>query len=121
MEAKKGYTAKAKNLPMAPFKVRPIADNIRRRPYVEAVAILEALPNKGAKFLKKVIESAAANALNQNNMLDEETLYISELMIDGGPTSKRIWPRSRGRADRLIRRTCHIYVALDEIGSKGVS
>lgn len=119
MEAKKGYTARAKNLPMSPFKVRPIADNIRKMPYVEAVAILEALPNKGAKFLKKLIESAAANAMVQNNMLDEQTLYIKELMVDGGPSSRRIWPRSRGRADRLIKRSCHIYVALDEIGNKG--
>ena len=71
MEAKKGFKARATNLPMSPTKIRPIADNIRRKPYVEAVAVLEALPNKGARLLKKVIQSAAANALHQNDMLDE--------------------------------------------------
>lgn len=117
MEAKKGYKAIAKNLPMSPFKIRPIADNIRRKPYSEAVAILENLPNKGAKFLKKVIQSAAANALNQNNMLDEDSLYIKELMVDGGPIQKRMWPRSRGRADRLLKRSSHISVVVEEIGA----
>ncbi|OQY35200.1 MAG: 50S ribosomal protein L22 [Spirochaetaceae bacterium 4572_59] len=117
MEAKKGYKAFAKNLPMSPFKIRPIADNIRRKPYSEAIAILENLPNKGAKFLKKVIQSAAANALNQNNMLDEDSLYIKELMVDGGPIQKRMWPRSRGRADRLLKRSSHISVVVEEIGA----
>jgi len=117
MEAKKGYKAIAKNLPMSPSKIRPIADNIRRKPYSEAVAILENLPNKGAKFLKKVIQSAAANALNQNNMLDEDSLYIKELMVDGGPIQKRMWPRSRGRADRLLKRSSHISVVVEELGA----
>lgn len=119
MENKKGYSAKAKNLPMSPSKIRPIADNIRRRKYTEAVSILEALPNKGAGFLKKVIDSAAANALNQNQMLDEEMLYIKELLVDGGPSQKRVWARSRGRADRLIKRSSHISVVLDELGNTG--
>ncbi len=119
MEAKKGFKARATNLPMSPTKIRPIADNIRRKPYVEAVAVLEALPNKGARLLKKVIQSAAANALHQNDMLDEENLYIAELLVDAGRTTKRIWPRARGRADRLIRRFSHISVVLDEIGKTG--
>ena len=119
MEAKKGYKAIAKNLPMSPSKIRPIADNIRRKPISEAVAILENLPNKGAHFLKKVVQSAAANALNQNNMLDEDSLYIKELLVDMGPTQKRMWPRSRGRADRLLKRSSHISVIVDELGSTG--
>ncbi len=119
MEAKKGYKAIAKNLPMSPSKIRPIADNVRRKPYADAIAILENLPNKGAKFLIKVIQSAAANALNQNNMLDEESLYIKELLVDGGPIQKRMWARSRGRADRLLKRSSHISVVVDELGSTG--
>lgn len=119
MEAKKGYKAIAKNLPMSPTKIRPIADNVRRKSYTDAIAILENLPNKGAKFLKKVIQSAAANALNQNNMLDEESLYIKELLVDGGPIQKRLWPRSRGRADRLLKRSSHISVVVEELGSTG--
>lgn len=118
MEAKKGYTAVAKRLPMSSKKVRPIADNVRRKPYPQALAILENLPHKSAWFLKKVIMSAAANALFQNKQLDEGSLYVAELMVDEGPSTTRIWPRARGRADRLIKRTCHISVTMDEIGGK---
>jgi len=113
MEAKKGFRAVAKNLPMSPTKIRPIADHVRRKSYVEAIAILESLPNKGARFLQKVIESAAANALYQDQNLDEESLYIAELLVDGGPSRKTIWPRSHGRADRQIKRSSHISVVLD--------
>ncbi len=116
MEGKKGYRAIAKNLPMSPTKIRPIANTIRRRPYPEAVTILENLPNKGARFLKKVIESAAANAMSQDNMLDEESLFVEELLVDAGPTQKRMWPRGKGRADRLLKRSSHISVVL---GKKG--
>jgi large subunit ribosomal protein L22 len=119
MEAKKGYQAHAMNLLIAPRKVRPIADNVRRKPYTEAVAILESIPNKGAFFLKKVIQSAAANALYQNKKLDEEMLYIKELMINDGPRMKRVWPRGRGRRDILLKRMCHISVVVDEIASTG--
>ena len=119
MEAKKGYKANVKYLPMSPKKIRPIADNIRKKPYVEAVSILENLPHKGARFLRKLIQSAAANAMNQNNTLDEESLYIKELRVDDGPSRYTIWARSRGRADRLIIRSAHISVILDEIGNTG--
>ncbi len=114
MEAKKGFRAVSKNLPMSPSKIRPIADNIRRKPYVEAVAILDALPNKGAGYIKKVIQSAAANAMYQDQNLDEESLFVAELLIDGGPSRKTIWARSRGRADRQIKRSSHISVILDQ-------
>jgi large subunit ribosomal protein L22 len=117
MEVKKGYKANAKYLPISAKKVRPIADNVRKKPYTEAVSILENLPNKGARLLRKVLQSAAANALYHNEMLDEETLYVRELYIDEGPSRVKIWPRSRGRADRLKIRSSHISVVLDEIGS----
>jgi large subunit ribosomal protein L22 len=117
MEARKGFSAKATGLPVSAKKVRPIADHVRKKLVPDAIALLENLPQKGARFLKKVIESATANAQNQNQNLDEDTLVIKELMIDEGPSSKRIWPRGRGRADRLIKRTCHISVALSEIGA----
>ena len=114
MEAKKGYRAVSKNLPMSPSKIRPIADHVRKKSYIDAVAILESLPNKGAGYLKKVIESAAANALYQDQNLDEESLFVAELLIDGGPSRKTIWARSRGRADRQIKRSSHISVVLDQ-------
>ena len=115
MEAKKGYSAKAQHVMISPTKLRRIANNIRRKPYVEAVAMLDTLPQKGARFLNKVIQSAAANALVQNNDLDEEMLYIKELQINEGPRLRRLWPRARGRRDILVKRMSHISVVVDEI------
>lgn len=108
----RGYRAAAKNLPISPIKVRPIADHVRRRPYVDAIALLDSLPKKGAGYLKKVIVSAATNAMNQNPNLGEDNLYIAELLVDGGPSRKTLWPRGHGRADRQIRRSCHISVMI---------
>ncbi len=118
MEAEKGFRAVSRNLPMSPSKIRPIADNVRRKSYVEAVAILESLPHKGAGFLRKTIQSAAANAMYQDQNLDEDSLFVAELLVDGGPSRKTIWPRSRGRADRQIKRSSHISVVL---GRKAVN
>lgn len=119
MEAKKGYTATAKHLMISPTKMRRVADVVRRKPYAEAVAILESLPQKGAGLLRKVVQSAAANALYQNKNLDEEMLYIAELQINEGPRIKRVWPRSRGQRDILLKRMSHIIVVVDEIRKKG--
>jgi large subunit ribosomal protein L22 len=63
-----------------------------------------------------VINSAVANALKQNEKLDEDMIYIKELQINEGPRMKRIWMRARGRADRLLKRLSHISVVIDEIG-----
>ncbi len=115
---KKGYFAIARGLPMSAKKVRPVADHLRRKLYVDVVAILEHMPNKSAKLLEKVIRSAAANALYANKKLDESMLIVKELMIDEGRQEYRIWPRARGRADRLIKRSCHISVTVDEVGAK---
>jgi large subunit ribosomal protein L22 len=114
MEAKKGFRACAKYLPSSPSKVRPVADLVRRKPYVEAMAILDAMPQKGALLIKKVVQSAAANAMSQNKRLDEEQLFLAELCIDDGPRMKRVWPRSHGRRDILLKRQCHITVVLGE-------
>jgi large subunit ribosomal protein L22 len=114
MEEKKGFKAVAKYLPSSPSKVRPVADLVRSRSYVDAMAILDALPQKGAILIKKVVQSAAANAMNQNKKLDEEQLVIAQLYVDDGPRLKRVWPRSHGRRDILLKRQCHITVVLDE-------
>jgi large subunit ribosomal protein L22 len=117
-EAKNGYRATAKWLMASPTKVRPVADLVRKRPYSEAVAILDNVPNKGARLIKKVVASAAANALNRNRKLDEDMLYIKEIWIDEGPRMRRVWFRGRGRADMLVKRMCHISCVIDEIGKK---
>lgn len=114
MEVKKGFRAISRNLPISASKIRPIADNIRRKSVIEALAILQSLPHKGAEYLSRAIKSAQANALYMNQSLDEEMLYIAELLVDGGPSRKTIWPRSRGQADRQIKRSSHISVVLDQ-------
>jgi large subunit ribosomal protein L22 len=119
MQAKKGYKAKGNYILSSPTKIRRVADQIRRKPYVEAIALLENLPQKGARIIKKVLQSAAANALEQNKQLDEEMLYIKDLQINEGPRYKRLWPRARGRRDILVKRLSHISVVVDEIASMG--
>jgi large subunit ribosomal protein L22 len=119
MTHKKGYYARARFLLTAASKVRRIANEVRRKPYTEAIAFLESLPHKGARLLRKVVVSAAANALFVNKNLDEGSLYIKELLIDEGPRLKRMWPRGRGRADRIQRRMAHISVVVDEIAAAG--
>jgi large subunit ribosomal protein L22 len=117
-ETKSGYSATAKWLMASPSKVRPVADLVRRKPYVQAIAILDNVPNKGAALIKKVVASAAANALDRNRKLDEDMLYIRELRVDEGPRMKRVWFRARGRADMLLKRMCRISCVIDEIGKK---
>ena len=119
MEAKKGFTASAHHLLISPDKVRRVAAHVRRKPYTEAVSILESLPHKGARFLRKVLQSAAANALVQNKNLDEEMLYVKELLIDDGPRMKRVWARSHGKRDIQLKRMCHVSVIVDEIAATG--
>lgn len=110
----KGYKATAKFLMISPSKVRPIANLVRGKKYVEAMAILEAMPNKGAKLLYKVVKSAASNAMNVNRMIDEEQLVITNLQVTEGPRLKRVWPRSHGKRDILLKRMSHITVVVDE-------
>jgi hypothetical protein len=72
------------------------------------------MPHKGARLIKKTVVSAASNALNQDKQLEEDMLYIKEILIDEGPRMKRVWFRGRGRADMLLKRMCHITVVVDQ-------
>lgn len=119
MAEREGYRAVARFQLISPTKVRPVADVVRRRNYTEAVAILDHMPQKGAALLRKVISSAAANALYLNKQLDEDSLYIRELRVDEGPRMKRLWIRGRGRADVLLKRMSHITVVVDERAKAG--
>jgi len=120
MDIKKGYKACAKFIRIAPSKVRPLANIVRNKKYTDAIPILDNFPNKGARLLKKVIQSAAANALYNNDKLDEDMIIIKDLQVNDAPRMKRMWIRARGRADRLLKRLCHISVILDEIEVTGV-
>jgi large subunit ribosomal protein L22 len=122
MKTKTGYRAVSKYLIGSPFKVRPVADLVRRKPYPEAMSVLENMPHKGARLIRKTVKSAASNALSGNKQLDEDMLYVREIYIDEGPRLKRVWFRGRGRADTQLKRMCHITVVIDEtLGSAAIS
>jgi len=114
IKAKSGYRAITRYLMGSPHKIRPVADLVRRKPYPEAMSVLEHMPHKGARLISKTVKSAASNALSANKQLDEDMLYIREIFIDEGPRLKRVWFRGRGRADMQLKRMCHITVVIDE-------
>jgi large subunit ribosomal protein L22 len=90
-------------------KARLVADQVRGKDVAEALDILAFSPKKGAAIIKKVLESAIANA-EHNEGADIDELRVSTIMVDEGMTLKRIKPRAKGRADRILKRTCHITV-----------
>lgn len=94
-------------------KVRLVADQIRGRGVEEALDILQFSGRKGARLLKKVLESAIANA-EHNAGADIDDLLISSVFVDEGKTMKRIKPRAKGRADRILKRSCHITIKVAE-------
>ena len=96
-------------------KGRLIADLIRGKSVAEALDILTFSPKKGADLVKKVLESAIANA-EHNNGADVDELRVSTVFVDEGMTMKRIRPRAKGRADRIFKRTSHITVKVAEQG-----
>ena len=86
---------------------------VRGKNVETAINTLRFMPKKGARILRKVIEAAVANA-SQNEAIDVDTLYVKKIHVDGGPMLKRIRPRAMGRATRILKRSSHITVVLDE-------
>jgi len=109
MEAK----AIARYVRISPRKVRQVVDLIRGKDCDEALAILKFVRKSAAKPVEKVLRSAMANAENNHGM-DPGSLYVAKVMVDGGPTLKRILPRMRGMANRIRKRTSHITVVVKE-------
>lgn len=109
MEAK----AVGKYIRISAQKARLVADVVRGMGVDQAITTLRFMPKKGAGLIKKVLESAVANA-TQDDKADVDNLYIKKIIIDGGPSLKRISPRAQGRATGIIKRTSHITVVLDE-------
>jgi len=105
--------ATAKYVRIAPRKVRVVMDLIRGKNVQDAFAILKFTPKVGAEAIEKVLKSAVANAENNFDM-NEDNLYVSEAYVDQGPTLKRIHPRSRGQAFKILKRTSHITVVVAE-------
>ena len=100
-------------LRMSPQKVRQVVDLIRGQQVDNALAILRFTPRAAARDVRRLLESAIANAEN-NYMLSREDLFVARVMTDDGPRLKRFRPRARGRADRILKRTCHVTLVLDE-------
>ena len=90
-------------------KVRLVADQVRGKPVEEALSLLEFSPKKAAHIVKKILDSAIANAEN-NEGADVDELKVSSIFVDEGRTMKRLRPRAKGRADRILKRSCHITV-----------
>ncbi|MCC5854678.1 MAG: 50S ribosomal protein L22 [Idiomarina sp.] len=105
--------AKHKFARLSPQKGRLVADQIRGQNVAQALEILTYSDKKAATLIKKVLESAIANA-EHNEGADIDELRVSAIMVDAGPTMKRIKPRAKGRADRILKRTSHITVVVSD-------
>ena len=106
-------TAKVTYVRIAPRKVQIVLDLIRNKPVDEARAILKHTPKAACEPLAKLLDSAVANAENNNNM-DVTRLYVAKCFVCQGPTLKRIRPRAQGRAYRINKKTSHISIVLKE-------
>jgi large subunit ribosomal protein L22 len=98
---------------MSAQKARLVADQVRGKSVEAALEILQFSTKKGADIIKKVLESAIANA-EHNDGADVDELKVSTIFVDEGMTMKRIKPRAKGRADRILKRSCHITVKVAE-------
>ena len=98
---------------MSPRKVRLVIDLIRGKSVGEAFSILRLTPGKAGGIIEKVVKSAVANAVN-NNQMDKDLLYIKKAYVDEGIRLKRLLPRGRGSANIIQKRTSNITIVLEE-------
>ncbi len=106
-------TANLKYARVAAQKARLVADAIRGKDVNDAVRILTFMPKKTAYFMKKLVESAVANA-EQKKVIDLDNLFVKTVLVDKGPDLKRYRPRAQGRAFQIRKKTSHISLVLDE-------
>ena len=105
--------AKLKNAHISAQKARLVADQVRRLPVGRALELLTFSPKKGARLIKKVLESAIANA-EHNEGADIDELKVAAIWVDEGPRFKRMHARAKGRGNRIVKRTSHITVTVAE-------
>ncbi len=98
---------------ISPRKVKIVLDLIRGKDVEVAAGILKNTPKSASEYLIKLLNSAVANAEN-NHSMDASKLYVSECFVCPGPTLKRIMPRGKGSADRILKRTSHVTIAVAE-------
>lgn len=104
-------SAKYKRAGIAAQKVRLVADQVRGLSAEAAVELLQFSPKKAAQFVKKVVDSAIANAA-ENEGIDLDDLIVKTIMVDEGPMMKRFHARARGRGNQILKRSCHISVTV---------
>ncbi len=109
--------ARLKGAQISAQKARLVADQVRGKPVEEALNVLEFSNKKAAQLVRKVLNSAIANAEN-NEGADVDELKVSSIYVDEGMTMKRIRARAKGRADRIFKRTCHITVKVADGASE---
>jgi len=103
--------AKLSDARLSPQKARLVADQVRGLQVEKALNILNFSPKKAAVILKKLLMSAVANA-EHNQGLDIDSLTIARIFVDEAPRFKRFMPRAKGRANRIVKRNCHITVVV---------
>mgnify|MGYP001466048642 FL=1 len=103
--------AKLRGARLSAQKARLVADQVRGRQVEDALNLLTYSSKKGADVIRKLLNSAIANA-EHNEGADVDELKISEIYVDEGMTMKRIMPRAKGRADRILKRSCHITITV---------
>ena len=108
--------SKLKFVRISPRKARKAVDLIRGKNVEEAANLLMLSPKKSARIVKKVLDSAIANA-NANYSMDVDNLFVKRAFVDEGATMKRFMPRAMGRATQILKRTSHITIVLDEKSS----
>ena len=111
--ADKRPQAHAKYIRISSRKVKIVIDLIRGKNVDEALAILQYTPKAAAPVVAKVLNSAIANAVN-NQELNRQNLYVAEVYANPGPTLKRGMPRAQGRYNRILKRTTHITLGVSE-------
>jgi large subunit ribosomal protein L22 len=98
---------------VSPQKTRLLADEVRNKPITDALRMLNLMGTKRARIIAKLLNSAVANALH-TGMVDVDNLYVKSIQVNEASQLKRWMPRAQGRANRIIKRTSHISVVLDE-------
>ena len=110
-------TAKLRFVRISPTKARRVVDVIRGMPAQEAEATLRFAPQSASEPVLKLLLSAVANATHNEN-LERNDLWVAKAYVDEGPTYKRIRPRAQGRAYRILKRSCHITLVVEDRGEK---
>lgn len=105
--------ASKRYLTQSPLKVRRVVDTIRGKPVDQALAILRFLPHPVARDIAQVIRSAVANAEN-NNLMDPDNLYVSQIYANEGPRLKRFRPAAHGRVHPIVRRRSQVTVVVED-------